>query len=333
MIGEEPERIRERLVAFQDHLQGVIRSSMARLDAVERSAPMEETSADTTFGIDVAVEGPALDWLHAEWPRDFPAILVMEGIDDPGYRVPGDSAMDPAYVLIVDPVDGTRPLMYLKRPAWILSGVARYEGRLPSLEDIEVAAMTECPLPNHAVAEQFSAVRGKGIQGRRRNLAADSVSGLAPSPSTRREADHGFVSFFSGFPQGKVLNAQIEAVFYELLFGDEGRSQPLLFEDQYLSTGGQLYGLISGRDLAVFDLRPLLFGKLGLPDALSCHPYDMAALPVAREAGVVVKGVETAPLKVPLDLTSPVAWAGYANRYLADRLHPLLLEAIRSVLG
>src|SRR5439155_23891268 len=89
-----------------------------------------------------------------------------------------------------------------------------------------------------------------------------------------------------------------------------------VYEDPYLSSGGQLMGLASGADAAVLDPRPL-FGAL-----FCAHPYDLAALVVARAAGVVVEAVPPGPLTVPLDPHADVAWAGYANDGIARRLRP-----------
>ena len=47
-----------------------------------------------------------------------------------------------------------------------------------------------------------------------------------------------------------------------------------------------------------------------------------------EEAGGVVTDPRGAPLDVPLDTTTPVAWAGYANRALADRIGPILAELV-----
>ena len=48
--------------------------------------------------------------------------------------------------IIVDPIDGTRGLMYQKRSAWILTGVAPNRGPATSLRDIVLAVQTEIPL-------------------------------------------------------------------------------------------------------------------------------------------------------------------------------------------
>jgi hypothetical protein len=59
-----------------------------------------------------------------------------------------------------------------------------------------------------------------------------------------------------------------------------------LLEDQYLSSGGQLYELISGRDRFIADLRPLmepLLNRRGLMLGICAHPYDLCTELIARE--------------------------------------------------
>jgi len=97
-----------------------------------------------------------------------------------------------------------------------------------------------------------------------------------------------------------------------------------VFDDQYLATGGQLHELLAGHDRFVADLRPLL-----APGAFACHPYDICTSMLLAEAGGVVADPFGAPLDVPLDTTTPVAWAGYANPALFDLLAPALAGALR----
>jgi len=47
-----------------------------------------------------------------------------------------------------------------------------------------------------------------------------------------------------------------------------------------------------------------------------------------EEAGGVVTDAYGDPLDVPLDTTTSVAWAGYANPTLAARLGPVLTELV-----
>ena len=107
----------------------------------------------------------------------------------------------------------------------------------------------------------------------------------------------------------------------------------MCFEDQYISTGGQLYELMIGHDRYIADLRPLLRGVLaerGLPQPLCCHPYDLCTILIAEELGLAVTDPMGAPLDAPLDLEADVAWVGYANEALRRQVEPALIGALRS---
>ena len=98
-----------------------------------------------------------------------------------------------------------------------------------------------------------------------------------------------------------------------------------MFDDQYISTGGQLYELIVGHDRMLGDIRPPVYAKLRFSAAsLCCHPYDICTALIAQEAGCIVEAPDGKPLRVPLDTTTPVAWMGYANATLARAVRPVL---------
>ena len=54
----------------------------------------------------------------------------------------GTTESEAVWRIIVDPIDGTRGLMYQKRSAWILTGVAPNRGPSTSLRDIVLAVQT-----------------------------------------------------------------------------------------------------------------------------------------------------------------------------------------------
>jgi hypothetical protein len=103
------------------------------------------------------------------------------------------------------------------------------------------------------------------------------------------------------------------------------------FEDQYISTGGQLYELMSGHDRFIADIRPLLAPVMtarGLPRPLCCHPYDVCTTLIAEELGVRLTGADGAPLDVPFELDPDVSWVGYANDRVRARVEPALHGAL-----
>jgi hypothetical protein len=67
----------------------------------------------------------------------------------------------------------------------------------------------------------------------------------------------------------------------------------------------------------------------GLPRALCCHPYDLCTELIAREAGVIVTGIDGGPLEARLAVDPDVSWAGYANERIHRSIEPLLQAAMR----
>jgi len=113
--------------------------------------------------------------------------------------------------------------------------------------------------------------------------------------------------------------------------GDVQPGKAHCFEDQYLSSGGQLYELMSGHDRFIADLRPLmepLLNRRGLTLGICCHPYDLCTELIAREMGVIVTDARGETLRAPLDVETNIAWAGYANSYIRQEIEPLLQRAL-----
>ncbi|MDQ8202457.1 inositol monophosphatase family protein [Pelagicoccus sp. SDUM812003] len=303
---------------------------------VEQLASVAERStADVIYEIDKVSEELILRWLEENWPENLPVQLVMEGIeDDQLVSFPTATPLGKtAYKLIIDPIDGTRGLMYDKRSAWALIGLAPQRGPTTTLEDISVAAMTELPTSKQFISEQLSATRStNGVTSFHRvstDLIRKTETRLPASPSQANELSHGFLSVAKFFPQCKAALAAFEEELCHELTPAAERAEALIFDDQYISTGGQLYELIAGHDRLVIDIRPLAYAKHGYAQSLTCHPYDLCAALVARAAGVVVETAEAPELAIPLDTTTTVSWIAYANVQLADRVRPVLTELIQ----
>src|SRR5436190_1381451 len=144
VLPEPPEYFVDRLralhVRMRDHLLEQLRRNSTR-DLARVTAAR---GGDTIYGIDEKGE-EVLDAFCREWSAEYPFVLIAEGISGSGERVYPDGA-DAASVrfrLIVDPIDGTRCIMYNKRSAWILSGVAPNRGPATTMADIAVAVQTE----------------------------------------------------------------------------------------------------------------------------------------------------------------------------------------------
>lgn len=320
---------RALLCQLQDSIRDALQTARSTAAIESFSEIAAVTEADTIYAIDKVSEDAIVAWFSAHWPADEPVELVMEGIEeDESVTFPAGTPVEATrWKCIMDPIDGTRNIMYDKRSAWSLAALAPQKGDQNRLSDIVVAAMTELPTAKAWRADQISGVKGCGRDGlvcEAVNVLTGEKTPLSFQPSGKSDFKHGFASLSRFFPEGKSLMAQVEEELWDTLYGLGSTSSPLVFDDQYIATGGQLYELLVGHDRMLGDLRPLALKKLGFESSLVCHPYDICTAFLFEEAGGIIEGPDGAPLDVPLDTISPVAWMGYANSKLADQVRPLL---------
>jgi fructose-1,6-bisphosphatase/inositol monophosphatase family enzyme len=328
----DPDAILPRLLALQAAIRDALRAHMAAQQAEVWSRTVRDDAGDTVFGIDAAVEDLLLARCE-EWGKTQAFTLLAEGLDPAGVAFGAPGRGGPPFRMLVDPIDGTRGLMFDKRSAWCLMAVAPDRGVATRLGDVAVAAMTELPTTRQATSDALWAVRGGGACGTRTELATGTVRALPVVPSTATTLRHGFATVCDFFQGGKALVADLAEAIYARALGPWNAQKAEVYADQYISSGGQLAELALGRDRFVLDVRPLVHHKLGAKSSLACRPYDVCTALVAQEAGCVVLDPFGAPLDAPLDVTSNVAFAAYANRALADLLVPIVREEVRRRLG
>ena len=407
---QDPLSVVDRLRRFQRRVRETVMKSHA--DGPQ-SAVSRSSMADTIYAIDAAVD-PLLESFFEEWGHETPLVLVAEGMEDEHgtegpVTFPRGSRADRALIrVIVDPIDGTRGIMYDKRAAWGLAGVAPNKGPGTRLRDIEVAVMTELPTSKMGFGDVLWAVRGQGTRAVRERLeekkslveppvflddlthrpvgrvltkmgkvadehvmealnaqqrhggrVGDILVGmgrvseqdvqialafqkgeepeLAPAimsvitgeplrvrPSQATDISHGFASVSNFFPGTKELASRLMEHVAGHLIGPADVTKATVFDDQYISTGGQFYELVVGHDRFNADLRPAFYKMQGQPPGLCCHPYDCATVLVAEEAGVTVTDELGRPLDGPLDTTTSLNWVGYANPALRRKIEPLV---------
>lgn len=327
-----PNAILDRLIAFQKIVRETLIASRAKQSLHEVS---HSTTADTIYRIDTEVE-PILESFCEEWGRSQSLVLIAEGLEDEAGRETvkvfphGTREADAEIRLIVDPIDGTRGIMYDKRSAWALAGVAPNKGAATRLSDIEISVMTELPTSKMGYADVLWAIKGQGAQMRRVDLRTGQSTSLAPSPSRAETIKHGFATVSNFFPGTKVLSSQLMERIVAQNIGAADVTKAMIFDDQYISTGGQLYELIVGHDRFVCDLRSIFYRMQNQPEGLCVHPYDCASWLVAAEAGVLLTDGLGNPLDGPLDCTTGLSWAGFANRALMDQIQPIIRDFVSS---
>jgi fructose-1,6-bisphosphatase/inositol monophosphatase family enzyme len=291
-------------------------------------------AGDTIYAVDRVGEERLVELFDTEVASIAPIVLLAEGLPPEGVILPrGVDEASAVWRVLVDPIDGTRGLMYQKRSAWVLTGIAPNRGKDTLLSDVVLAAQTEVPLVKQHLSDRLWAVRGEGAHAERFNRLDGTTKPLHLRPSEASTVAHGFAMVSRFFPGARE---ELAAIDEEIILGalgpvQEGKAH--CFEDQYICTGGQLYELMAGHDRFNADLRPLVESILrsrGLSLGICCHPYDLATELIAREAGVIVVDPSGGPIRAPLDVEADVAWVGYANAAIRAQIEPLLHEALRS---
>jgi hypothetical protein len=315
----------------RDLVESCEQAPIAALSGVAR-----EDEGDTIYEIDRIAEHVLVEEIDRTIAtRDAAVLLIAEGLGGGQTILPRDAPRTAVrWVMIVDPVDGTRGVMYQKRPAWILTGVAPGPGPR-TLADIELAVQTEIPLVKQHLCDEVWAVRGLGASALRTNRLTLENRPLELRPSSATTIAHGFATISRFFPGSRAELAAMDDEVIEAVLGPPQPGKAQAFEDQYICTGGQLYELMAGHDRFIADLRPLFERRRSGGAALCCHPYDLCTELIARELGVLVTDEHGGPLDAPLDVVSDVAWVGYANQALRARVQPHLQRALtrRGLIG
>ncbi len=330
----------ESLLNLLKELQATIRDSVVAAceqAEEERSTALsgiaQDTQGDTIYAIDKISEEQLVSFFESRIAPIAPVVLIAEGLHEGKIVLPKGTPEEKCrWWIIVDPIDGTRGIMYQKRSAWILTGIAPNKGEGTNLQDIEAAVQTEIPLIKQHLCDVVWGVRGEGVQAARYNRLTKTTAPLTLRPSQEPSISHGYASVVRFFPG---VREEISAIDEEVVLGalgpiQEGKAH--CFEDQYACTGGQLYGLMCGQDRFVADLRPLMapyLAERGLPRALCCHPYDLCTLLLATEMGIPIHDAEGNPVSALLEVEPDVVWCGYANPRIQQQIEPLLISALQ----
>jgi len=318
---------------LHERIRAAVIQTCERSTSDELSRVVKEEQGDTIFAIDRVSEEMLVEFFENQIANTTPLVLIAEGLCEGQITLPrGVSDSEALWRIIVDPIDGTRGLMYQKRSAWILTGVAPNRGPETSLQDIELAVQTEIPLIKQHLSDTAWAIRGEGAQAERSNRLTGERFPLRLQPSRSSTIEQGFAMVARFFPGVRDVLAEIDEEIVRDALGPAPTGKAHCFEDQYISSGGQFYELMSGHDRFVADLRAHMepvFAERRLPFGICCHPYDVCTELIARELGVIITDGSGGPLRAPLLVDSDVSWAGYANERIRAQIEPLLQEALR----
>lgn len=316
------------LKRLHEQIRDTVVEACERTAIESMSAVAREEEGDTIYAVDQISEELIVEFIEREIAVHAPIILIAEGLETGQIVLPhGTDESQAKWRIIVDPIDGTRGLMFQKRSAWILTGVAPNKGPETNLADIEFAIQTEIPLVKQHLSDMMWAFRGQGAKAERFNRITDGSSELTLKPSANPSIAHGFATVSRFIPGVGIEPTVIYENVVRSALGEVQLGKAQCFEDQYISTGGQLYELVAGHDRFVADLRPL-FGKERSNLGLCCHPYDLCTELIARELGAIVTDERGEPLAAKLAVEPDVGWVGYANEAIRTQIESHLQAEI-----
>ena len=207
-------------------------------------------AADTIYVLDTHVE-PVIAEFCEHWGKELPMVVIAKGwrarVGGKAMRsFRGATETDARVRIIMDPIDGTRGLMYDKRSAWFLA--VRPQGCRNTVErhrggGTGGTADVEADAGRSALGRP-----GAGAQGVREEVRGSVFQKLHDLALRFHGAEHRSrlcddLQLFSGT---KVLASRVMERIVETCLGETGHGKGVVFDDPYISTGGQLYELMMG---------------------------------------------------------------------------------------
>jgi myo-inositol-1(or 4)-monophosphatase len=228
---------------------------------------------DVTFAIDELAESFMEEFLaeHA------PGIAFYS--EDRGLVEP--SGDDPRWVLVVDPIDGTRPAMAGFEAACVSVALAEVGDGAPTMGDVVAGSVVELKS-----GRAFHAERGGGLD-------------PAPALSTNRDLDRLFWAYgLRGRPMRAIAEVIGDLIDASSVGGGTFDLGSASYDMTRIATG-QLDAYVEPGPRIVADVPGMRerFARLGGGAVLNNSPYDIAAAVLClAEAGAVVTDAYGSPL-------------------------------------
>lgn len=310
------------------HMREGLRHALAHQPMSALSAAAAVVEVDTIFGIDQIAEQCLFEYLEAH-QNEAPAFVLVGEFEIGDTLKFGEGS--PQYRVLLDPIDGTRLVMFAKSSGWILSGIFPEHGEATRLSQTLFALQTEIPLPKYLYSDTLWAAPKQGAHRLVENLLTHEMNISPWRVDLAASLRHSFISFVNFFQHGKAAMAAVEEEFLRRALAEHAADPALVFEDQHLSTAGQLYALVRGQERMVVDIRPNmnhLLRRQGHAPMLCSHPYDFATWLIATEAGAAIFAPNGEAFDAPAIANAEVGWLGFANHKLAEQYRLLLLEVL-----
>lgn len=255
------ELVRELALALRERILPMVGSHAARAHEPEAAA-----GGDVTFAIDASAEDLLATFLAERAPD------VAFYSEDAGLVVPAGGT--PQWVLVVDPVDGTRPALAGLESCCVSVAAAPY-GEGVAMGDVAVGCVVEIPS-----GRVFLAERGEGL-----------VEGGPARLSHNERLDRMFWTYgFRGRPARPLTEVLAELIDTSSVGGASFDLGSACF-DTMCVVDGRLDAYIEPGPLLVEQVPGMReeFERVGGGAVLNNSPYDLAAaVLIAEEAGAVV---------------------------------------------
>ncbi len=234
-------------------------------------APAPAEGGDITFAIDERAESFTEAFLSSHAPE------VAFYSEDRGLVTPRAEA---EWVLVVDPIDGTRPAMAGLESACVSVALAPLDSE-PRIADVEVGCVVEIKS-----GRLFRAERGRGVDPR-------------PSLSANRELDRMFWSYgLRGRPARAIAEVLGDLIDASSVRGGTFDLGSASFDMTRVATG-QLDAYVEPGPRMVADVPGMRerFEHVGGGAVLNNSPYDLAAAALClEEAGAVLSDAYGRPI-------------------------------------
>jgi myo-inositol-1(or 4)-monophosphatase len=273
-----------------------------------RAHARESVGGDVTFAIDAEAEAFLAGWVAAHAPQ------MAFYSEDRGMVTPGEG--DPEFVLIVDPIDGTRPALAGLEAACTSVALAPLGAGEPTMGDVVAGCVVEIKS-----GEWFDAERGAGCRASRP---------LALSGNTDLERLF-WVYGFTRRPARAVVEVIAELIDASSLGGgvfDLGSATFNLTRiltgqlDAYVEPGARMVAEVAGMREE--------FERVGGGSVVNNSPYDLAAAALCvEEGGAVITDASGGPLDSYALLGSSPEFHISCVAAASSGLHAKLLDAVQ----
>lgn len=301
--------IKEYISALALHVRRQILGRSGRLK--NRIVVATSHGGDAQFDVDAVAEAAVTEFVQQ---HDMPVALYSE---DAPLRLFGEN---PAHILLVDPIDGTRPAAAGLEMATI--SIAVLPNRPDAtLGDVQHALVTEIKSGNSFYAS--ASVDG---------IEATGFNFTIPRLSSTIELAHLFWSIeFNGHPANLMVQAYGHIIDQSANTGGVFVFNSATFSICKIITGQlDAYADIGNRMLRDRPELERAFRSVGNGAILHLFPYDIAAINlIAKKAGIVISDAYGESLDSTLALDTSVSNQRSCIAASSRVLHARLLESIR----